>query len=90
MADRVLDTIDRKKQVLTAVESGLKTATETVVPFVKEDIIDPLANTFWGRVASGAADRLLRPGRRDDSRPSGRVRRPLGGRCVPRTGDGQR
>jgi hypothetical protein len=59
MADRVLDTIDRKKQVLTAVESGLKTATETVVPFVKEDIIDPLADTFWGRVASGAAGSVL-------------------------------
>jgi len=59
MADRVLETIDRKKQVLTAVESGLKTATETVVPFVKEDIIDPLADTFWGRVASGAAGSVL-------------------------------
>jgi hypothetical protein len=59
MADSVLDTIDRKKQVLTAVESGLKTATETVVPFVKEDIIDPLADTFWGRATSSAAGALF-------------------------------
>lgn len=55
MADPVLDAIDRKKQVLSTIESGLKTATETVVPFVKEDIIDPLADTFWGRVAKNAA-----------------------------------
>ena len=55
MADPVLDAIDRKKQVLSSVEYGLKTATETVVPFVKEDIIDPLADTFWGRVAKNAA-----------------------------------
>ena len=55
MADPVLDAIDRKKQTLSTIESGLKTATETVVPFVKEDIIDPLADTFWGRVLKDAA-----------------------------------
>ena len=41
MADSVLDTIDRKKQVLDAVELGLKTTFETSGDIARAALSDP-------------------------------------------------
>ena len=70
MADSVLDTIDRKKQVLTAVESGLKTTVETSGDIARAAVSDPstqyklflldqLSKSGVGRAASSAAGALF-------------------------------
>jgi hypothetical protein len=70
MADSVLDTIDRKKQVLTAVESGLKTTVETSGDIARAAVSDPstqyklflldqLSKSGVGRAVSGATGALF-------------------------------
>lgn len=61
MADPVLDTIDRKKQLLTSVESGLRTVSEDILPFVKERVIDPLTDNPYAGAIGWAASSALEP-----------------------------
>mgnify|MGYP000365594816 CR=1 FL=1 len=70
MSDSVLDTIDRKKQVLDAVESGLKTTFETSEDLARAALSDPstqyklflldqLSKSGVGRAASSAVGSLF-------------------------------